>query len=200
MSGIFVLFYSLCRIARADGNFYRTSLHHIGYRDDSQLCRAFNYFVTLMIKQHLHLLYDNLEFFLDRLPSYSDAITRRAALWDVNVNYIYCFIDGHDDKVQRVGAGPMYPGGEDADRRQHAWRIQEAFYSKYRGFHGIKTITFIFPDGVTGYSSPSNSRRIHDSRVTQEAGFDTALRNVRGDGLVQGDGIVHRAYGDKGFF
>jgi hypothetical protein len=60
------------------------------------------------------------------------------------------FLDCKFDETCTPGSGPM-TDEELADWWEEADLIQEAVYSGYVKAHGIKVLTVLFPNGITGY-------------------------------------------------
>lgn len=59
------------------------------------------------------------------------------------------FIDCMSYKSTTPGAGPI--NNED-DRREHAYLIQRAFYTRYGIKHGNKTQDLLLPNGIIGHA------------------------------------------------
>ena len=74
------------------------------------------------------------------------------------------FMDCKLDETCAPGSGPM-TDEEYADRWPEADLIQEAVYSGYVKAHGIKVLTVLFPNGITGYLYGPISGRENDIAV-----------------------------------
>jgi hypothetical protein len=56
------------------------------------------------------------------------------------------FIDATDFRTTRTGSGPQ----PDGSRRAYAYELQREFYSRYFRAHGIKYLSVLLPNGLTG--------------------------------------------------
>lgn len=106
------------------------------------------------------------------------------------------FLDGTQQWIAVPGAGPI-GGGPNAPRREDAWEIQRAFFSRKAHAHtALKYITCVAPDGITMYCSEPYSGRNHDVNVLDRIGLNLQMVDAQPN-IAMG----HRKilYGDLAF-
>jgi hypothetical protein len=79
---------------------------------------------------------------------------------------ICMFIDGCLKKSTRAGSGPIEPG-QGAARRPHAHEIQQANYSGYCKFGGVKFLQGVYPNGMCAFAT-----RLYALRRTDQHAFN----------------------------
>jgi hypothetical protein len=100
------------------------------------------------------------------------------------------FLDCKFDETCAPGSGPM-TDEEFADRWPDADLIQEAVYSGYVKAHGIKVLTVLFPNGITGYLYGPISGRKNDIAVLNISWLNTQLLLLQEEitaALARGEG------------
>jgi hypothetical protein len=112
-------------------------------------------------------------------PEFSEIITRKLNMLQYGgLVFESCrligFLDCKFDETCAPGSRPM-TDEELADHWPDADLIQEAVYSGYVKAHDIKVLTFLYPNGITGYLYGPISGRENDIAVLNMSWVDTQL-------------------------
>ena len=97
------------------------------------------------------------------------------------------------DETCAPGSGPM-TDEELANRWEEADLIQEAVYSGYVKAHGIKVLTVLFPNGITGYLYGPISGRKNDIAILNMSWLNHHLLLLQEDvsvAMAQGEVAVY---------
>jgi hypothetical protein len=103
------------------------------------------------------------------------------------------FLDCKFNETCAPGSGPV-TDEELADRWEGADLIQEALYSGYVKAHGIKVLTVLFPNGITGYLYGPISGRENDIAVLNMSWLNHQLLLLQEDvteALANGEAAVY---------
>jgi hypothetical protein len=107
--------------------------------DETQLSRCFDEYVDFLVDTHSHLLYDNMDYFVNKFQTYNRAIVEKIrkegfivpAVARTTIGfYDVCFV-----RNCRPGSGPEEPD------------FQRALYGGKEKAHGLKYGAFLVPDG-----------------------------------------------------
>ena len=105
---------------------------------------------------------------------------------------VSCFADAWNREILRVGSGPAH-GGPGAPRKPDSDLVQEAFYSGYLGYPGVKGLLVNFPNGMIGMFYGLESARRNDRYLVNRCGLNLQLERLR-DRFTPGRAL--KAYGD----
>jgi nuclease HARBI1 len=195
VNGELYLLAPLHRFTQAGGNLDSDSLFTFG-RDQSQLSRLFNHFISYMMDTFARLLYDNLQSFLtvDNLNLWDEKMKEKALSQYNHVltgRYVG-FVDGHDTRWCNPGHGPM------TDGQRRSRELQMAFYNAYKHFAGGKFDTFVTLSGLTIASSKTYSRRRNDNHPLNAEQWNARIEaRELAIGVPAND--LYQFYGDRGF-
>ncbi len=105
---------------------------------------------------------------------------------------ISSFVDAWNREIYRVGSGPAH-GGPGAPRKPDADLVQEAFYSGYLGYPGVKGLLVNFPNGMIGMFYELESARRNDRYLVNRCGLNLQIERLR-DRFTPGR--LLKSYGD----
>jgi len=108
---------------------------------------------------------------------------------------ICMFIDGCLKKSTRAGSGPIEPG-QGAARRPHAHEIQQANYSGYCKFGGVKFLQGVYPNGMCAFATRLYALRRTDQHAFNHFDVEGLLANHC---QSRQNGRIYCAYTDLGF-
>ena len=153
----------------ANGHKYSSLKHRYG-GDWTRYTYPINFFARFLYKRFYHRLTGNsLNYLADKVDIYREAMWKTCCFdeegnnvsgYNLNEWRPWCLIDCQQHDTCCPGSGPVYKnnddsdaemnGNEDGDRRQNAYAIQRAFYTRYGKKWGMKTQVLFCPDGMVG--------------------------------------------------
>jgi hypothetical protein len=125
--------YRICSVKRLE------DMEVVFGRDYTWICRVAEYFFIWMDRTHSHKLFDNLDFWFQYFPYFSECMRKKAIeLSKGRLNYppgtfkMIAVCDCTNQKIPRPLAGPAQDG-PDAQRADPARWIQRLYYNGYLG-------------------------------------------------------------------
>jgi hypothetical protein len=179
-SGEEIVLYSLYRLASTTSHGECETLFDT---DGSNLSAMYNWFISYMYNNFGHLVTDNIPYWSERFPVFSEAVrtkfTARTGL-DIMVGN-FKIVAFHDCTV----IGCCRPGGGPSSAGQNAPRynnfIQMAFYNGWKHMHGTKWLTVELPNGMCMDMHGPFSFRHNDLELFEDARLNDRLEAAQVD-------------------
>lgn len=154
-------------------------------RENTVWSRAFTWFIHHVYERHVHLLNNNLQWWVQHFDSCAraigDLLTKHGIIFPVGErNTIFGFID---DTLRRT----CRPGAEDNN-------VQRSFYNGWKKLHALKYQSVDLPNGMICDMTKAFSGRRSDLRTLAQSNINGRLRDVQ-----LGNAVQFKAYGDSIF-
>ncbi len=191
----------LMKLATGDSNVVLADT--FGFSGDGMISLIYRFMIGILDNKARGILHDGvgcLQRWAHLFPEFAEIIRRKLNMPQYGgLAFERCrligFLDCKFDETCAPGTGPM-TDEELADRWEEADLIQEAVYSGYVKVHGIKVLTILFPNGITGYLYGPISGRKNDIAVLNMSWVNTQLLLLQDEitaALARGEDAVYFA-------
>jgi len=172
-----------------------------GFSGDGMVSLIYRFMIGVLDNKARGLLHDGdgcLRRWAPLFPDFAEIIKKKLNMPQYGgLAFATCrligFLDCKFDETCAPGSGPMMDE-ELADRWEEADLIQEAVYSGYVKAHGIKVLTVLFPNGITGYLYGPISGRENDIAVLNMSWLNHQLLLLQEEvtaALARGEAAVY---------
>ena len=170
----------------------------------SWMSQLFCYFVIWMETTYGWLLYDNLTYWQQFFPHYSECWRAKVEIlsegrlqYEPNSFKVCCSVDCVNQIINRPGTGPLVDGPNSERADPSGW-IQRIYYNGWLADTGLKYGTVDAPCGMTIFASPAQTSRNNDLVWLSNSNINTKFEAVQLDN--GGDpSDLFKMYGDSIF-